>query len=85
MSTTAEQRKAVSKSTSESIPGTISNSFIKVFQDLVKNLPASVPEGSEFERLAVLGGNPKEVDEPSMEADELWETNLNGILKSTLG
>ena len=51
-STTAEQRKAVSKSTSESIPGTISNSLIKAFQDLVKNLPASVPEGSEFERLA---------------------------------
>ena len=69
---------------SESIPGTISNSFIKAFQDLVKNLPASVPEGSEFERLVVLGGNPKEFDDPSMEADELWETSLNGMLKSTL-
>ena len=84
-SSTAEQRKAVSNSTSESILGPISNSFIKAFQDLVKNLPASVPAGSEFEKLDVLGGSPKEVDDPSMEADESWETNLNGMLKSTLG
>ena len=33
----------------------------------------------------MLGGNPKEFDDPSLEADELWEASLNGVLKSTLG
>ena len=33
----------------------------------------------------MLGGNPKEFDDASLEADELWEASLNGVLKSTLG
>jgi hypothetical protein len=52
---------------------------------LVKNLPASVPEASEFDKLAVFGGSPKEFDDPSLDADELWEATLNNVLKSTLG
>ncbi|EDR11237.1 uncharacterized protein LACBIDRAFT_324844 [Laccaria bicolor S238N-H82] len=83
-STTTEHGKAVSNSMSKSVLGPISNSFIKEFQDLVKNLPASVPEASEFERLAVFGGNLKEFDDTSLEADELWEESLNGVLKSML-
>ena len=84
-STTSEQGKAVSNSSSKSVSVTISNSFIEMLRDLVKNLPASVPEASKFDRLAVFGGNPKEFDDPSLEADELWESSLNGVLKSTLG
>ena len=52
---------------------------------MVKSLLASVPEASKFDRLAVFGGNPKEFDDPSLEADELWEASLNGVLKLTLG
>ena len=33
----------------------------------------------------MFGGNTKEFDDPSLEADELWEASLNGVLKSTLG
>jgi hypothetical protein len=63
----------------------VSNGFIKTLQDLVKDLPASVPEASEFDRLAAFGRNPKEFDDAALGADELWETTLNGVLKSTLG
>jgi len=47
--------------------------------------PDSVPEASEFDKLAVFGRSPKEFDVPTLDADELWETTLNHILKSTLG
>src|SRR5271168_4430125 len=57
-------------------------SFIKTLQNLVKDLPESTPEASEFDRLAVFGGNPKEFDDPALDADELWETTLNSVLKS---
>ena len=73
---------------SKSLPvttGPIVNSFIETLRDLVKNLPESIPEASEFDRLAVFGGNPKEFDDLTLDADELWETTLNGVLKSTLG
>jgi hypothetical protein len=39
---------------------------------LVKDLPESTPEALEFDRLAVFGGNPKEFDNPVLDADELW-------------
>lgn len=38
------------------VTGPIFNSFIKILRNLVKNLPESVPEASEFDRLAVFGG-----------------------------
>lgn len=56
-----------------------------MLQELVKDLPESVPEASEFDRLAVFGGNPKEFDDPTLNAEELWEATLNNVLKSTLG
>ena len=67
------------------VTGPISNRFIEILRNLVKDLPESVPEASEFDRLAVFGRNPKEFDDPALHADELWETTLNGVLKSTLG
>ena len=61
-SITAKQGKAVSNLMFESIElGPIFNSFIKALQYLVKNLPASVPEVYEFERLAMLGEILKEL------------------------
>ena len=56
-----EIRAALSNSTFEHVSGPISNGFIEALQDSVKNLPASVPEASEFERLAVFGGIAKEL------------------------
>ena len=56
-----------------------------MLQDLVKDLPASVPEASEYDKLAVFGGSPKEFDDPTLDAEELWEVTLNSVLKSTLG
>jgi len=72
---------------SKSLPvlGHIFISFIKTLQNLVKDLPRSTPEASEFDRLAVFERNPKEFDDPALDADELWETTLNSVLKSMLG
>ena len=83
-STTNVQDKTISL-VSQPASRPISNSFIKMLQELVKDLPESVPEASEFDRLAVFGGNPKEFDDPTLNAEELWEATLNNVLKSTLG
>jgi hypothetical protein len=86
ISTTPPQAKLVSsESKALSISEPIFNNFIKTLQNLVKDLPESIPEASEFDRLAVFAGTPKEFDDPALDADELWETTLNSVLKSTLG
>lgn len=54
-------------------------------RSLVKILPESVPEASEFDKLAVFVGTSREFDDPWLDADELWETVLNRVLKSALG
>lgn len=41
-------------------------SFIKTLRNLVNDLPESTPEASEFDRLALFGGNPKEFDDPAL-------------------
>jgi len=65
--------------------GPIFNSFIDLFQNLVNDLPETVPKASELDRLAVFGRTPEEFDNPGLDADELWETTLNHVLKSALG
>jgi hypothetical protein len=77
--------KGKTVSMSQPISGPISNNFIKMLRELVRDLPASVAEASELDKLAVFGGSPKEFDDPTLDADELWEATLNGVLKSTLG
>jgi len=72
-------------SKSPAVTGPIFNGFIETLQNLVKYLLESTPEALEFDRLAVFGGNPEEFDDPALHADELWETTLNSVLKSTLG
>jgi hypothetical protein len=69
---------------SQSASGPISNRFIKMLQELVKDLPASIPEASAFDKLVVFGGSPKEFDNPTLDAEKLWEPTLNTVLKSTL-
>ena len=59
--------------------------FLGQLYNLIENLPASIPEASDYDRLAVFSGNPVEYDNPSLSPDELWEETLNGLFKSALG
>ena len=77
--------KATSSTPTKPVSEPIVNRFISRLQNLVESLPENVREASEFNQLAVFGGNPKEFDVAALDADELWETMLNGILKSVLG
>ena len=58
--------------------------FWKLY-NLIENLPASIPEASDYDSLAIFSGNPADYDDPNLSADELWETKLNGLFKSALG
>ena len=59
--------------------------LITKFQYLINNLPESVPEGSVDDPLAIFEEYPKKFDDLSLNAEELWEAKLNGLLKSVLG
>jgi hypothetical protein len=59
--------------------------FIKRLEVLVKQIPESIPEGSENDRLAPFGDDPRNQDVSDLEGDELWEANLNRFLKEVLG
>ena len=51
----------------------------------MKSLPHNIPEALQFDTLSVFRGNPKDFNDASLSADDLWETGLNGILKTMLG
>ena len=59
--------------------------FVKHLWTLVNGLPESIPEGSKFDKLAYFVCNPKDFDDPTVDADELWEMGLNNALKSVFG
>ncbi|KAF8170592.1 hypothetical protein BJ912DRAFT_1025317 [Pholiota molesta] len=59
--------------------------FLETFRGLIDDLPESIPEASQYDKLAVFGGDPRDSDNPSLDADELWEEVLNQLLKSALG
>ena len=59
--------------------------FLETLHHLIKNLPDTVPEASDYDKLAVFEGNPMQFDDPTLDADELWENVLNAQLKSVLG
>ena len=82
---TLEPQQLEGKSVHLPILEPILSNFIKNLQNLVKDLPESIPEASEFDRLAVFGVSPMEYDDLALDAAELWETRLNNVLKSTLG
>jgi len=83
LSTSSPQAEVVS--TSKPVPDLSTSSFIIELRRLVKDLPGSIPEASQFDKLAVFGADPQDVDDPTIGADELWEVGLNNILKSALG
>ena len=59
--------------------------FLEKFHRLIVGLPDTIPEASDYNVLAVFSTHPEGFDDPSLDADELWETVLNQLLKSTLG
>ena len=61
----------------------INEDFLQKLYRLIENLPASISEASYYDRLAVFSGNPVDYDDPSLSADELWETSLNGLFVKT--
>jgi hypothetical protein len=59
--------------------------FLEKLYNLIEKQPTSIPEASDYDRLAVFAGNPAEYDNPSLSPDELWEETLNELFKSVLG
>jgi hypothetical protein len=62
----------------------IISDFLAKFHNLIERLPDSIPEASEYDKLAIFAGNPAAHDNPSLEGDELWEV-VNPLLKEALG
>jgi len=92
--TTVHNRQPTSEASLTSFPPDIHTTplsgepvskLIAKLQTLITNLPESVPEVSADDPLAIFEGDPKKFDVPSRDAEELWETMLNGLLKSMLG
>ncbi len=73
--------KVPSKYMSEPVHGDLVNRL----HDMIEKLPDTIPEATEYDKLAAFAGNPADHDDPSLNADELWEFTLNGILKSVFG
>jgi hypothetical protein len=61
------------------------NSFLNKLYNLIEKLPDTIPEAIDYDKLAAFAGNPADHDDLSLNADELWENRLNGLLKSVLG
>lgn len=51
----------------------------------IANLPDSIPEASDYDSLAIFGTHPEAYDDSTLDADDLWETVLNQLLKTALG
>jgi hypothetical protein len=52
---------------------------------LIDKLPDTIPEATEYDKLAIFAGNPATYDDPSLDGNDLWETSLNSTLKSVFG
>jgi len=59
--------------------------FIKKFSDLAKNLPHTIPEASDSDKLAEFGQDPANFDDKTFNEDDLWEEEINPRLKRILG
>jgi hypothetical protein len=59
--------------------------FVKKFSDLTKNLPDTIPEASDSDKLAKFGHDPANFDDKTFNKDDLWEEEINPCLKRVLG
>lgn len=66
-------------------PTPVVRGFLEELYHLITGLPNTIPEATEYDDLAVFGGNPQVFDDPSLDADDLWETVINQQLKAVLG
>lgn len=69
----------------EEIRPLVDRGFLEKLHDLISGVPNSIPEASDYDVLAIFAGNPHDIDDPSLGADELWEELLNGMMKSAFG
>jgi hypothetical protein len=72
-----------------SVPGAVSDlvfsGFLARFQHLIKNLPETIPEASDYDKLAIFSARPSDFDDTSIPSSELWEEVINKVLKLTFG
>ena len=59
--------------------------FLEKLLDLIKHIPDTVPEATNYDRLAIFACHPGDFDIPDLSVDDLWEEVLNKALKSALG
>jgi hypothetical protein len=68
-----------------SVSEPIMEGFISELKNLIRNLPLSIPEASEFDQLSIFAAEPRSFENPAIDAADLWETSLNNVFKATLG
>lgn len=66
-------------------PTPAANNFLEKLLDLIKHVPNTVPEATEYNKLVVFAGHPGDFDIPNLDVDDLWAEVLNKVLKSALG
>jgi hypothetical protein len=59
--------------------------FLEKLTNLAKNLPHTIPEAFDDDKLAEFGGDPAGVDDKTIDSEELWEEEINPRLKRILG
>ncbi|KAF8155871.1 hypothetical protein B0H34DRAFT_798966 [Crassisporium funariophilum] len=66
--TSQPKMPSMSKAVLEPVP--VLSGFLKKLQNSITNLPDSVSKASDNDKLAVFGGNPMDLDDPSLDANE---------------
>ena len=82
--TVSTERSTIVRDT-EAHPIPATDDFLEKLFNIVRLLPDMIPEATEYDKLAVFGGNPQDFDNPDLSADDLWEEVLNKVLKLALG
>ncbi|KJA17143.1 hypothetical protein HYPSUDRAFT_70894 [Hypholoma sublateritium FD-334 SS-4] len=70
---------------SPTTPTPVVRGFFEELYHLIAGLPNTIPEATEYDDLAAFGGNPQLFDDPSLDAEDLWEMVINQQLKAVLG
>ena len=79
-----QQTKPLAYSEHNPIP--VFENILKEFRHYLENLPDSIPQAANADKLAnLLVGHPEIHGDPVLQGDELWEAGLNEFLKSVLG
>ena len=82
--TVSTEQNVVAQDTQDH-PIPVIDNFLEKLVNLIRLLPDTIPEATDYDKLAVFAGNPRDFDNPDLDADDLWEEVLNKVLKSALG